>query len=196
VKNVNATLLWNHKIAFEACCSFVNALFKYWFCVMSTVAVNQTKDNAWCSGTLWNLSAHPELKSQVFELGLEPLNALIIVPYAEAVSKQGGKSKDIDMVDVFTNAVGVVRYVCTLLFTVLFGCRVNAAKPAVRTLSLSLLHHEVSFCETVVWTTWMQTLFRAVMSSVQSIMELSLVASSCPGWPWYLIAQVKAAPSN
>jgi hypothetical protein len=61
------------------------------------------------TGTLWNLSAHPELKGQVLELGLEPLTNLIIIPYAEGVSKHGGKAKDIEMLDVFTNTVGVIR---------------------------------------------------------------------------------------
>jgi len=61
------------------------------------------------TGTLWNLSAHPELKGQVLELGMEPLTNQIIIPYAEAVSKHGGKAKDIEMLDVFTNTVGVIR---------------------------------------------------------------------------------------
>nr|XP_009860529.1 catenin delta-1 isoform X2 [Ciona intestinalis] len=66
-----------------------------------------TKEQA--TGTLWNLSALPELKGQVLELGLEPLTNLIIAPYADVVSQQDGKPKEVEMVDVFTNAVGTVR---------------------------------------------------------------------------------------
>jgi len=60
------------------------------------------------TGTLWNLSAHPQLKGQLLELGLEPLVNQIIVPHAEALSK-GGKADNLRMVDLFTNAVGVIR---------------------------------------------------------------------------------------
>nr|CAB3234375.1 catenin delta-1 [Phallusia mammillata] len=72
-------------------------------------ATKNTQIREQATGTLWNLSAHPELKGQVLELGLEPLNNLVIVPYAEAYSKQDGKAKEVEMVDVFTNAVGVIR---------------------------------------------------------------------------------------
>ncbi|CAK8672686.1 catenin delta-1-like isoform X2 [Clavelina lepadiformis] len=60
------------------------------------------------TGTLWNLSAHPELKGQVLELGLEPLTNLVIIPYADSIS-QDSKPKEIEMVDIFTNSVGVIR---------------------------------------------------------------------------------------
>lgn len=63
---------------------------------------------AQATGTLWNLSAHPDLKGQLLELGLEPLVNMIIIPYAESVGR-GGKASNVDMIDLFTNAVGVVR---------------------------------------------------------------------------------------
>jgi len=58
---------------------------------------------------LWNLSAHADLKGQVLELGLEPLTDLIIDPYANMTSQPNSKLQDIVLVDVFTNATGIVR---------------------------------------------------------------------------------------
>jgi len=43
------------------------------------------------------------------ELGLEPLTNLVIIPYAETVATSS-KPKEVVMADVFTNAVGVLRY--------------------------------------------------------------------------------------
>jgi len=60
------------------------------------------------TGTLWNLSAHPDLKGQLLELGLEPLVNLVIIPYAESISASG-KTQHIDMLDLFTNGCGVIR---------------------------------------------------------------------------------------
>lgn len=60
------------------------------------------------TGTLWNLSAHPDLKGQLLELGLEPLVNMIIIPYAESLAS-GGKGGHVEMLDLFTNAAGVVR---------------------------------------------------------------------------------------
>ena len=64
-----------------------------------------------CTGTLWNLSAYPELKGQVLELGLEILTNQVIIPYSEMVARQDGKANNLVMDDVFTNVVGVLRYV-------------------------------------------------------------------------------------
>jgi len=60
------------------------------------------------TGTLWNLSAHPTLEGQLLELAVEPLLNQVIIPYAASLAEKS-KADNVQMVDLFTHAVGVLR---------------------------------------------------------------------------------------
>lgn len=61
------------------------------------------------TGTLWNLSAHKELKGQILELAMEPLSSLVIIPYSGYQEQQRSKPKKVDLPDILTNSLGVLR---------------------------------------------------------------------------------------
>ena len=71
-------------------------------------------------GTLWNLSAHPTLEGQLLELAVEPLLNQVIIPYAASLAEKS-KADNVQMVDLFTHAVGVLRFVQQLLFLFLIS---------------------------------------------------------------------------
>ncbi|XP_077967690.1 splicing regulator ARVCF-like isoform X2 [Styela clava] len=61
------------------------------------------------TGTLWNLSAHKDLKGQILELAMEPLATFVIIPYSGWQEQQSTKPKKVDLPDILTNALGIIR---------------------------------------------------------------------------------------